>query len=257
MEEAARNLYFLSFFIYSAGLVLICFCKGSRLNSLGKKIIISAFLVHTAAFILYIILCGYVPMHKRVQNCLPRTWGLGLVLVFILKRHKEKFVPGMVILTLLVIFVSGLPFPLPSQMETREVFIGAAPFFWFHIYDFSFVLFAFFFDGSPKDSAARGFLVKRIQNTALWGFILFTIAQLAGSVWAVIDFGDYWHWKPMHLMSVSIWMFYAGMIHLKWVKGLSYRVLPAMGTIGFAGILWWSVYHDYARQMISFAGKVF
>lgn len=257
MEEIARNLYYLSFVFYFCGLVNFALNKNF---SMAGNIILAGFCIHTLSFALYIFLCGYIPMHKRTQNTLPRTWGLCLVLLFSLKEFKDRLVPVMCIITILLLFITGFPIPLASQMEVRPFFIGFWPFLWFHFYDASFVLFAYCFSVSASYLIALKFnsgagckeLTKKVENSAFWGFVLFTLAQLSGSVWAVIDFGDYWHWKPMHLLSVSIWMFYAAMIHLKWIKTNSERLLSILGVIGFTGMWWWTLYHDFAKSMVAF-----
>lgn len=260
MDELARNLYYIGIFFYLLALIFSIFTNEDNIKKQFSYLILTGFVFHLTSLLFYTCLCGYIPIHKRVQNTLVRTFGMAVVLNYIFFKYKDKLLSKIIILSILMVFISGLPFSLPSEMIIKDVFLGFAPFFWFHLYDISFVIFSYCFCLSIKgliliNKGKNDFyytLKPRIHNAAFFGFTIFTLGQIAGSVWAMIDFGDYWHWKPMHLLSVSTWMFYAAMVHLKWIKEIPRKTLPLMGIIGFAGLFWWTIYHDFAKQIVAF-----
>jgi hypothetical protein len=117
------------------------------------------------------------------------------------------------------------------------------------IYDFSVVLFAYCFslsiayfikkrqpDGESGVNSAES-IYNRINQCVIWGVSVFTLSQIVGSFGKLIYHGTYWTWNPIHLMFIAIWLFYAGMIHVKWVNGLSEKTLPVLGIIGFIGLI--------------------
>ncbi|MCB9482129.1 MAG: hypothetical protein H6680_09965 [Desulfobacteraceae bacterium] len=260
MEYFAKYTYFFAMMLYASAFFVMYFKKNIKIYSSIKSIFIAALAVHTISLFSYIILCGYVPMHKRTQYMIPRTWGLSIILVYTWIKYESRLLTKIMIFTVLAMFFIGFPVPAPSEFDVMPGFIGIRPFLWFHIYDISVVLFAYCFclsiawflikhensEGNAKS------LMKRIHSITLWGFVFFTLSQIAGSAWAIIDFGDYWHWKPMHLMSVAIWMFYGAMVHVKYVSGLSKKVLPVMGTIGFLCVMWWGIYHDFSKVIVGY-----
>ncbi len=130
----------------------------------------------------------------------------------------------------------------------------------FYFKDASMVAFAFCFSlsltrllrrGSDSDVMPNNELEKMLYSTALWGFILFSLVQVAGCFWALFGFGDYWLWRPMHYSGIVIWMFYATMLHVRWIPKLSQRTCPIMGIVGYAIFVWWYLYFDYGPGLVS------
>ncbi|MBP7603719.1 MAG: hypothetical protein KBA15_07310 [Spirochaetes bacterium] len=48
-----------------------------------------------------------------------------------------------------------------------------------------------------------------------WGFILHTIAQVAGAIWCFLGWAMTFQWVYVHLQSAAVWMFYANYLHLR------------------------------------------
>jgi hypothetical protein len=55
----------------------------------------------------------------------------------------------------------------------------------------------------------------------LWGFILFSISQVSGAVWAFLGWGSPFRWGTRHLQSAVIWCYYAAYLHLRFLKAWS------------------------------------
>lgn len=264
MEYFAKYTYFFAMMLYASALFLMFFKDNGKTDKLIKQILITAIAVHGVSLFSYIILSGYVPLHKRRQYMIPTTFGLSIILLFTWTKYKNRLLSKIVSFTVLFMFFCGFPVPLPSEMPSISCLTGIEPFLWYNVYNMAVALFAYcfclsiawFFSQNKNEAEAKSF-IKRIHNVSLWGFVLFTFSQAAGSVWAIAEFGDYWQWKPIHLMSVAIWMFYAAMIHVKYMSGFSKKVLPLMGTIGFACIVWWGIYFDYSKNIIGFIKGVF
>jgi len=72
-------------------------------------------------------------------------------------------------------------------------------------------------------------MVKRIEmpifnKMIIWGFVLYSLAQIIGAIWAFWGWGSAFHWSERHLQSASLWCFYSAYLHLhfssKWnLKG--------------------------------------
>jgi len=265
MEMAVRNLYYLSMCLYALGALVLLWKREEGIAAPVRIILTAGFALHTLSVLSYIGLCGHIPIHARAQMALPRTWGMGMIMIFVLPNLKDRLLLGNIIIGILILCMVGLPLPLANEMGVRAGLLAAAPFFWFHLYDVAVVIFTYCFSLSltlllkRKDSSglSNAQLQSKIRSIALWGFVFFTLAQIAGSIWAVKDFGEYWLWHPMHLISVAVWIFYAGMIHLRWIPEISSRRGAVMGVTGFSAIMWWTLYHDYGKQMVLFVKGVF
>ena len=253
MDYIARIMYYSGISLYFIGLIFLFLQKDKTIKKAFYGIVITALIIQTVSIVLYTI--KYVttrhgvPLDMKTQDCLFRSWGLGIILLFASKRYNTMLLSGAIIFTILLLFISAFPMPLvPDMMMCHHLSGGIAMPIAVLIYDFSVVLFAycfglsvayFFKKQSDEDAGINSAesLYNRIYQCAIWGLSVFTLSQIVGSFGKLIYHGTYWAWNPIHLLFLSIWMLYAGMIHIKWVNGLSEKTLPIMGIIGFIGII--------------------
>ena len=66
-----------------------------------------------------------------------------------------------------------------------------------------------------------------------WGFALFTVGILTGSVLAKEIWGAFWSWEPVQLWSVVTWLLYAVLLQTRLV-GWRGRRAAALTIVGFA-----------------------
>ncbi len=51
------------------------------------------------------------------------------------------------------------------------------------------------------------------NQLAIWGFILYSLAQVVGAVWSYLGWASLFHWGERHLQSAAIWCLYCGYLH--------------------------------------------
>lgn len=51
----------------------------------------------------------------------------------------------------------------------------------------------------------------------VWGFVLFSISQVVGAVWALLGWGTVFRWGSRHLQSAVIWCYFAACLHLRFL----------------------------------------
>ncbi len=62
--------------------------------------------------------------------------------------------------------------------------------------------------------------LDRINHICLlWGFPLFTLGGLAGSLWARIVWGSHWQWDPKQVWTLLAWACYALLLHQRLAIG--------------------------------------
>jgi ABC-type transport system involved in cytochrome c biogenesis permease subunit len=64
------------------------------------------------------------------------------------------------------------------------------------------------------------FLMHRAEEHSfyryvIWGFILYSIAQVVGAVWSWLGWAAPFHWSERHLISAALWCFYCSYLHLR------------------------------------------
>lgn len=62
--------------------------------------------------------------------------------------------------------------------------------------------------------------LDRINHLCLlWGFPLFTLGLLAGSLWARIAWGSHWQWDPKQVWAILVWGGYGFLLHQRLAIG--------------------------------------
>ncbi|MDD5712484.1 MAG: cytochrome c biogenesis protein CcsA [Smithellaceae bacterium] len=62
--------------------------------------------------------------------------------------------------------------------------------------------------------------MDRINHLSLlWGFPLFTVGVIAGSLWAGIVWGSRWQWDPKQVWTLLVWLVYAWLLHQRLAIG--------------------------------------
>ena len=77
--------------------------------------------------------------------------------------------------------------------------------------------------------------LDRVNFTCLaWGFPLLTLGIMTGGLWAVADSGHFWSGEPREIFSVVLWVLYAGLLQLRFTRGLRGRRASLATMLGFA-----------------------
>lgn len=123
--------------------------------------------------------------------------------------------------------------PLPPVLRT----------FWFEIHvGLSFVSYALFavgfLGGLDYFLSGRNRQVLEAEYRAnLWGYLLFSLAMIAGGVWAYYAWGTYWLWTPKELWTTIVWFYYSLYLHARIVRGWKESTRAVLAMTGFAVVL--------------------
>ena len=66
-----------------------------------------------------------------------------------------------------------------------------------------------------------------------WGFALFTVGIVTGSLLAKAMWGTFWSWEPVQILSVLAWLLYAVLLQTRSV-GVRGRRAATLTIVGFA-----------------------
>ncbi len=59
---------------------------------------------------------------------------------------------------------------------------------------------------------------RAAARAALYGFSAFSAGMVCGGVWAYYAWGSYWIWTPKEIWSVVLWVYFAALTHLKFIR---------------------------------------
>lgn len=74
--------------------------------------------------------------------------------------------------------------------------------------------------------------INKIHNLNYIGFVTFTIGLWTGGIWAYKAWGAYFLYSIKEIFSFVIWIYYASVIHIKYIKN-NYKLLRISTIIGF------------------------
>jgi ABC-type transport system involved in cytochrome c biogenesis permease subunit len=83
----------------------------------------------------------------------------------------------------------------------------------------------------------QGAFFPRAHRLAVWGFVLFSVAQVSGAAWCYLGWSVPFQWGFRHLYSAAIWCFYANYIHLRFLPWWNDRRKAAYLAAGAAILL--------------------
>lgn len=70
-------------------------------------------------------------------------------------------------------------------------------------------------------------------RTASYGWTIYTISLVAGSIWFFVAYGMYWLWTSRELFTTLTWFYFGLYLHQRYIKGLSGRTAAIAGIIGY------------------------
>jgi cytochrome c-type biogenesis protein CcsB len=71
----------------------------------------------------------------------------------------------------------------------------------------------------------------------VWGFPFMTVGILTGSLWAAVQWGQYWSWDPRQISSGVAWLFYGVLLQGRITAGLRGRKAALLTMAGFAVVI--------------------
>jgi len=82
----------------------------------------------------------------------------------------------------------------------------------------------------------------------LWGFVMFTLCQILGALWAFLGWSYPFSWSNRHLLSASIWCFYGAAIHLRYI-GMNLKSKALLTILGIVPVVF-MVYHHQVTELL-------
>ncbi len=214
---------------------------------------ISGFLLHSAYFVLRWTESGRIPVTSFFEAA--NFLGMGIVLVFLIMELRFKIAAlGSFMLPLAVVLMAPALILSGDIQELNPVLRSG----WLGIHTSFAVLgdsaFAFGFIVSimyliqERQLKAKhlGALFHRLPSLNImdtlgykaltFGWPLFTIGMLTGSIWANSAWGSYWSWDPKETWSLITWVVYLALLHLRTI-GWRGRKMAVLSIVGFVFVL--------------------
>jgi len=188
---------------------------------------------HVANFIKRGVDLGWVPLAEKHDTISFMAFSTAVVMLLAYRRRRDDrlFLFGAPVVTALL-FVSFLT----RRIDGLSPFMKT-PWFFLHtgLYFFSIGFFAvgailaalYVADGEPRYETLQ-------YRTILTGWITYTTAMVAGSIWFFIAYGTYWLWTSREMWSTLTWFYIGLYLHARLTPGFRGKPAAVLGGLGFA-----------------------
>lgn len=208
------------------------------------------------------LVVGTIPLTEKHDNISFMAFAMALVYWYFYRKKGMKEL-GMTTLPLISIFMFvSLTY---KPINTISPFLRS-PWFYLHIF-FYFISYGFFgisaciglqglttiFSSNRKTGTAcsdhpalsRDYQQETPPNTAMpyeqlqyWGavhgWIVYSVALVAGSIWFFMAYGTYWLWTSKELWTTLTWFYYGLYLHARLIRSMRGRPAAVLGCLGFA-----------------------
>jgi ABC-type transport system involved in cytochrome c biogenesis permease subunit len=193
---------------------------------------ISGFLSHTISQVSRGWLIGIFTPIALFEEVFFLPWCLAF-LTLCLRFFKKDFqliysavIPILFFLLIALLYPKGV-FPPSPQVQT----VFSPLFFLFEVLAHTFFCIGAWF--------SICYLYHRndasfFYSFVIWGFILYSIAQVVGAIWCYLGWASLFNWSERHLQSAAIWCFYAAFLHLRFLYGLDMKKKAGFAITGYA-----------------------
>ncbi len=195
---------FLQLFLLAGGLLYILgglFC----LQRMGRWLIALGIGFNFAALIARCFVDG----HFFAQLLIMGNYTVSIVIAIMLLRDPDRPVAVLLVLYSLIMILAPIEPALPS---IKLDFIWAGAFFLCESISAGMVLVA----------TARSFNGRDQSALIRLSFIIFTLSQITGGIWAYLGWTHAFSWSNRHIASAAVWCLLAALLHSR-AAGITLR----------------------------------
>ncbi|MDG1476511.1 MAG: cytochrome c biogenesis protein CcsA [Vicingaceae bacterium] len=225
--------------------------KKTAVNVLSV-ILVGLLIVHTAGLAARWYIAGHAPWSNGYEAMLLVAW-VSILMGFIFSRNNKMTLAASAILACVVLFVANMNFLNPQitdlvpvlksywLMIHVAVMVGSyAPLTLAVLLAFMNLLLMIFKTENNKTKLNN--IIKEltyiIEMNITVGLIMAVIGTFLGGIWANESWGRYWGWDPKETWALIIVLYYAMMLHLRFIPKANGRYLfNLLAVLGFSVIL--------------------
>jgi len=209
--------------LYAIGLM------GGRL---GRVSVLTGLLVHIAHMGMRAMELGWLPVTERMDTL--SLIGLAIMLIYFTASFRNParnmeyyFIPLAAFFTFM-----GL---LHQPVNAVDIFMETT---WFYVFSVTNIIgYALLAAGTAfglsylfhDDEGAE----PRQHAFTLYGWAVFSVSLLSGSVWFFLSYGSYWYWTAKEFWSSVIWLYLAIYLHSRYVSNFRGRPASVIAVLAF------------------------
>jgi hypothetical protein len=247
------ELSLISLYLAFGGYLVSVFCGFLKKERLARVFFVIGFVSHTVSQISRGFYLGFFFANPVFNEISFLPWCLAFLGLLLLcykddiKLFPHILIPVFVFALIALLYPKGI---LPPFAKNQSLF---SPLF----FGSEVVAHACFIMGAWL---AFFYIRKKIEppifhDLVIWGFVLYSISQVAGAIWAYLGWGSPFHWADRHLGSAAIWCYYAAYIHLSFVAKWDLRRRAGVAIGGIVLVLVFTFQYQLSELVMMIGGK--
>jgi hypothetical protein len=217
------------------------FIRGEAAARSAVRSLVAVFASLNAVFLVLFLTGGKnFPLNHTYDGFFISTLALSVIILLYMNNLKSR-APVIAAIAILIIHSAAGMYgaTLEPVMKSANTIPMALLFVAFR--DISVMFFAFGAVVAAAELIRPGAVMVKTNRSSdavfspvLWGFISFSFCQLFGSLWTITGgWGDVWLWRQSFLFSGAVWIYYGGMLHIRYVPKWPEKLFPALSVFGF------------------------
>jgi cytochrome c-type biogenesis protein CcsB len=253
------NIIFLriTLFLYFIGAALYLWNLVSNKKGIANAALWTAgagFVVHTAAIIIRMSEAGYIPITSLREAISFFSWAIILIFLITAFRYRVSALGSFLVPLAFILMASVAIRPmaireLPPMLQsawlgihTILILLGGAAFALSFVVGLMYLIQDRNLKAKKIDTLYRKLpsldILDELNHKAIvFGYILFTLGIISGSIWAEYAWGTYWSWDPKQTMSAVIWFIYTAFLHARFTYGWRGRKAAYLSIGGFVTVI--------------------
>jgi ABC-type transport system involved in cytochrome c biogenesis permease subunit len=205
-------------------------------NKKGAAFFVSGLLLHTGYIIYRALHLGWLPVTERHDILTVMALAVALSFFYLYKKVSLNMLLNTIPLFVVILLFFAV---FQVRMDTIDPNMNSK---WFFAHIIFLILgYSLFTVGSAagifylKD---KSILHEMLQyRLLLFGWLLFSLSLIGGSVWFFLVYGSYWLWTAKELWITIVWFYYSFYLHSRLLRSLSGRPAAIIGLAGFPVII--------------------
>lgn len=228
LGEEGQSLLTALLVLIPAALYIMGLMDGKK----GRYLFLSGIVFHLLSILQRALTLGRVPLTEKHDTISYMALATALT-YWHFSRKKPLNNLGIIALPLISVLT------LISFLHTPEN--AVSPFLrtpWFYLHTLTYFSGYAFFGiaaciGIPYLIHGTGEYEDLQYRAIIYGWILFSVSLVAGSVWFYVAYGTYWLWTSRELWTTITWSYYGLYLHARYIKGLNGSPSAVIGCLGF------------------------
>lgn len=242
------------YFISASFCLLSLVSKKKGIGAIGLWAAAAGFLLHTIAIFARMFEAGYIPITNMHEALSFFSWAIILIFLVVELVYKIKALGSFLVPLSFVLIASAAAQPMTIRelppilqsawlgIHTILILLGGAAFALSFAVGVMYIIQDRNLKAKKIDNLYRKLpsldVLDEINHRAIiFGYMLFTLGIITGSIWAEYAWGSYWSWDAKQTLSAVVWFIYTAFLHARFTYGFRGRKAAYLSIGGFITVI--------------------